>query len=107
MKDNHILIKHILESIEKVEQFIGNMAYEAFIKDQKTLSAVVRELTVIGEASANITEDFREAHPELSLYEPIGMRNRIVHEYWNIDEKTVWDTCKNNLPELKDKLSKI
>jgi uncharacterized protein with HEPN domain len=107
MKDNRILISHILDSIAKIEDYTKGMTYDVFITDQKTMSAVVRELTVIGEASAAITEEFREAHPDLPLYEAIGMRNRIVHEYWDIDAKTVWDTSKNDLPILKDKLSKI
>jgi uncharacterized protein with HEPN domain len=107
MKDNRILVSHILDSIAKIEDYTKGMTYDLFINDQKTISAVVRELTVIGEASGAITDEFREAHPDLPFYEAIGMRNRIVHEYWDIDEKTVWDTCQNDLPNLKDKLSKI
>lgn len=104
MKNDHILIKHILEAIEKAEQYIGDLTFEEFSQDDKTLSAVVQELTVIGEAAVHISEDFKADHPEVPLREAAGMRNRIVHAYWDIDEKTVWDTCKSDLPVLKEKL---
>lgn len=104
MKNDHILIKHILEAIEKAERYIGDLTFEEFGQDDKTLSAVVQELTVIGEAAVHISEDFKEGHPEIPLREAAGMRNRIVHAYWDIDEKTVWDTCKSDLPLLKQKL---
>lgn len=62
--DDNVYINHILESILKIEQFVKNYTYDSFINDIKTIDAVVRNFEIIGEASNNISNDFKESHPE-------------------------------------------
>ncbi len=107
MRDDIILIRHIIESAEKISRYIDGWTPAEFEKDDKTLDAVVRELTIIGEASANISDEWKEQHPKVPLGEATGMRNRIVHEYWAVDATVVWKTCVKDVPALKKTLEKI
>lgn len=107
MNSDTALIAHIKESTDRIQKFIAGFEYNSFRSDEKTVSAVVRELTVIGEAAANLSKEFREAHPDIPFYEMIGMRNRIVHGYWEIDEEVVWKTCHEDLPLLENLLSNL
>ena len=65
------------------------------------LDAVVRELEIIGEASNNLSEEFREQYSDILWRRMKDMRNFLIHEYFGGNTKVVWDTCKKNLPELK------
>lgn len=100
MKSDRILVQHLRESAAKVGRFIAGMDYDDFVADEKTISAVVRELTVIGEAAANLSSEFTERHSHIPFHEVIGMRNRIVHEYWAVDDETVWKTCTQDIPDF-------
>lgn len=101
MSNDQVRLEHILEAIEKIQRFIGNATFEQFTDDEMMISAVLREFTVIGEAARHISDDFRAAHPELPLFEARGMRNRMIHEYQDLDLDIVWKTYRDDLPPLK------
>ena len=107
MKDDFVYLKHILESIEKIGRFVEGLDFEEFGDDDLVLSATVRELEVIGEASNKLSADFREQHKEIPWDKIINMRNRLIHEYFGVDEKIVWDTCKEDIPDLKRALEEL
>ncbi|OGY33594.1 MAG: hypothetical protein A3I08_04215 [Candidatus Andersenbacteria bacterium RIFCSPLOWO2_02_FULL_46_11] len=107
MKDDRVYVQHVLESIGKVEKFIAGNSYEDFVADEKTVSAVLHELMIIGEAATCLSGQFREHNPQIPFNEVIGMRNRIVHEYLAVRLETVWQTCKEDLPILKKSLEEI
>jgi uncharacterized protein with HEPN domain len=107
MKSDRILLEHIVESSTRIQKFMAGMSFEEFKLDEKTISAVVRELTIIGEATAGLNEMFREKYPAIPFHKAIGMRNRIVHEYWAVDEDVVWKTCTEDIPQFKKALEKI
>ncbi|MCX6678591.1 MAG: DUF86 domain-containing protein, partial [Methanothrix sp.] len=69
--------------------------------------ACVKSLEIIGEASRNISDDLKKAHPEIPWRQMIGMRNKLVHHYFGVDWEIVNDAIKNELPEIKLKLAKI
>jgi len=101
MKSDKVYLRHILEAVEKIESYLAGISYEDFSKNSMAIDAVVRELEIIGEASNNLTERFREEHPDMFWAKMKAMRNFIIHEYFAVNTKIVWDTCKNNLPPLK------
>jgi len=107
MKDDTIYLRHILDAIEKIEEYLQGMDHGSLVKDQKTLDAVVRELEVIGEASKHFSETFRQSYPEIPYPDIVGMRNRLIHEYFNVDIKEVWRTCQSDLPPLKKNVKAI
>jgi len=106
-RDYRLFIKDILDAIEKIEEFVADMSYEEFVKDDKTKSAVIRKFEIIGEATKNVPDEIKEKHPTLPWKEMAGMRDRLIHGYFGIDTKLVWDTIHMRLPELKPKVKKI
>lgn len=107
MKDDSIYLEHILGAINAIESYLGNLDYETFKDNKMAVDAVVRELEIIGEASNNLSEKFKRDNPEMPHREAIDMRNFLAREYFGVNIKIVWKTCKNNLPELKKFIEKI
>lgn len=100
-------IGHIAEAIEKVERYVKGLTYEQFSKDEKTVDAVIRTLEIIGEASNNISKEFQNTHTEFPWSKIISMRNRLIHEYFGVNEEVVWGTCMDDLPLLKKQIEKL
>ena len=103
----HLLIDDMLDAISRIEQYTKNLSYKIFSDDQKTIDAVVRNLEIIGEAANRLPEDFKERHSEIEWYKIVGLRHRIVHEYFGIDIQIIWQILNSDLPELRKELSKI
>lgn len=78
-----------------------------FLNDDKTADAVIRNFEIIGEAANGLTEDFKDKHPQIEWHKIRGFRNRIVHDYIDIDYEIVWELRKTNIPILLDDVSKI
>ena len=102
-----MFLEDIIESIEKIEAYIGDMEYDAFIDDGKTVDAVVRNLEIIGEASKKLPDDLKDKISEVPWHRMTGLRNIIAHEYFGIDLKIIWKIVKENLPEVKPSLEKL
>ena len=107
MKDNLFYLSHIDEAIDHINSFIGDADYAAFSSNRMMVNAVIKELEIIGEAANNVDKAFRNNHPEILWRKMIDMRNFLIHEYFGIRKKLIWDTCKSDLPELKNILNKI
>lgn len=102
MKRNYRLYaEDIVSCIDSIFLFIGKMSYDDFIKDDKTSSAVVRKIEIIGEAAKNIPQNIRILEPDIPWKEISGMRDVIAHFYFGIDYKVVWEVCMKRLPDLK------
>lgn len=91
----------ILNEIERIFKFIGEMAYDEFIQDEKTIYAVTRSFEIIGEATKNIPEDIKNTYSQIPWSKISGMRNKLIHEYFGVDLETLWNTIENRLPEIK------
>jgi len=102
-----IRIHDILKSLEAIRVYTKDMSFEDFSADQKTIDAVVRNFIVIGEAAAHVPDDVCARYPEISWYEMRGMRNFVVHEYFGVSDRILWDTIQNNLPPLEAMLKKV
>ncbi|NYZ76905.1 DUF86 domain-containing protein [Candidatus Micrarchaeota archaeon] len=107
MRDYGIYLRDILDSIFEIEQFIGSMSFEEFESDDKTFSAVLRKLEIIGEATKRIPEDIKKKYPDVPWKEMAGMRDKLIHFYFGVDSRLVWRTVKERLPRLKESIDKI
>ena len=105
--DNRQRLRHILEAIGKIENYLQGFDENAFRQDEKTLSAVVWQLAVIGEAVANLTNELRDENPQIAWNKISGTRNHLIHGYFSIDFDIVWDTTRNDLPTLKKQIEEI
>ena len=106
-KDSTIFLKHIFESIVAIEKYVAGVSETDFLKDQKTQDSVIRRLEIIGEATTNISEEFKKKHPQVPWGKIIGTRNVLIHEYFGVEVELVWGILQSHLPELKKAIQKI
>ncbi len=106
-RDYRDYFQDILDSIRDIESFVGNITFNEFVLDKKTVNAVIRSLEVIGEAVKNIPESIRIEFPEIPWKKMAGMRDKMIHEYFGVDLEIVWETIKSNLPPLKPLIIKL
>lgn len=106
-RDIKLYLRDITDAIKNIETYTRNMDIDAFIKDRRTMDAVVRNLSVIGEAVRQIPKEVKKRHPDIPWSSIAGMRNKIIHEYFGIDEEILWKTIQENIPDLKKKIKKI
>ena len=106
-KDNKVFLRHILDSIGKVERYLQDFDFEKYRADDKTIDAVVRNVEIIGEASNNLTREFRSHTTNIEWRKIIATRNRIIHGYATVDLEIIWNITQNDLPKLKTEIEDI
>jgi uncharacterized protein with HEPN domain len=100
-------VQDILDAISEIQRFTRRMDYETFKEDDKSIRAVEMNFIIIGEAANQIPEDVEERYPKVPWSLMRAIRNRIVHVYFNVDERLMWDTIQNDLPPLIPELQKL
>lgn len=100
-------ISDVINAMDKALKFIDKMSYEEFVQDDKTIFAVVRAIEIIGEAVKNIPDDIKEKYPEIPWKGMAGMRDKVIHGYFGVDLKVVWETVKSRIPEIKPLFEKM
>ncbi|MFQ6071834.1 MAG: DUF86 domain-containing protein [Methanosarcinales archaeon] len=97
----------MLSSLQEIEDFTKDMDFETFIKDRKTVNAVIRSLEVMGEAVKRIPDEIRSRYSEIPWKYIAGMRDKLIHEYDGVDLEIVWEVIKKEAPPLKPLFEKI
>ena len=100
-------IQDILDAIAEIQQFTRGMDYETFKEGDKSIRAVEMNFIIIGEVSNQIPDEIEEKYTAIPWTLMRAMRNRIVHVYFKVDEKLMWDTIQNDLPPLIPELEKL
>jgi uncharacterized protein with HEPN domain len=100
-------IEDIILAMDDAQKFVRNMDFDAFVKDRKTVYAVIRALEIIGEAVKNIPAPIRNRYPQIPWREMAGMRDKAIHEYFGVDLKRVWSTVTVDMPNLKPLFERI
>jgi uncharacterized protein with HEPN domain len=103
-RSSPLLVEDIWDAVEKVERYVSGMDHDAFVGDEKTIDSVVRNLEIIGEAANRLPQNFRMQFPEIKWAQIIGLRHRVVHDYFNIDVEIVWQIIQNDLPVFKSRI---
>ena len=108
MKRNYLLfLEDISKRIEKIGSFIDGMSYDDFLKDDKTVSACIREIEVIGEATKQIPKEITDKFEELPWSLMAKMRDKLIHWYFEVDEEIIWNVAVDKLPPIKKQIDKI
>jgi uncharacterized protein with HEPN domain len=106
-KNPKIFILHISDNIKIIEKFTKGMKLEDFLSDEKTNYAVIRALEIIGEAVKNIPKDFKDEHKDIKWKDIAGTRDKLIHDYFGVNNKIAFRIVKDDIPELKEKIEKI
>jgi len=106
-RNDSVYLLDVLDAIHQIETYLKDVIFDGFTKDRLIQDGVVHQLEIIGEASRNLSQSFRDQHPEIPWQDIIGMRNRIAHVYFAVDLRTVWDTAKSDLPDLRQWLEGV
>ena len=100
-------LSDMLTEIEVVEETIAGLSYEEFSVDRQALRAVLYSLAVIGEAVGSVIDDLEKAEPTLPWHQIRGMRNAVIHEYFQVELEIVWQTTQLDIPVLRDALRHV
>ena len=96
-----VYLGDILQAFRNAQRFVGRMSYEKFITDRKTISAVLRELEIAGEATKQLPASVRRKYPKIPWSDMAGMRDKLIHFYFGVDMEIVWETVKVRIPQLE------
>lgn len=99
-RDESLYLADIQESCEKVLRFTKGMTRKDFVHDDLHFDAVLRNLEIIGEAVKNISEETRQKYPNVKWRKIAGFRDIVAHEYFGVNDETVWDIVQHEVPAL-------
>ncbi|MBR6133017.1 MAG: DUF86 domain-containing protein [Bacteroidales bacterium] len=91
--------------MERVRRYTQGKTYEDLVADDMMYYAVVKNIEIIGEAANMVTSDFQDAHPDTPWKKIKGMRNYIIHEYFQVDDIVVWEVATKDLPALQEQVT--
>jgi len=107
MQHDREYLLDMLEAAKIINDYIGVKEKDEFLQDNFCQDAVIRRLAIIGEAANRISEQTRTRVSEIPWVEIIGMRNRLIHQYDDLDINIVWETINKDIPILITELEKI
>jgi len=107
MKLNKVYVRHIIDEITFLLEFTKDLNYDSFLESELYTRAFSRSFEIIGEAVKNLSEEFREQYSEIEWKKMAGIRDKIIHHYFNVDYDIIWDAIKNKLPSIKNEIEKI
>jgi uncharacterized protein with HEPN domain len=97
----------IEDAVSRILEYTAGMNWDEFLRDYKTQDAVVRNLEVIGEAAKNISDEFRDLHPNIPWRDMAGTRDRLTHRYFGINQEIVWQIVEHDLTGLKGQIEQV
>ena len=107
MKSDAVYLQHILEAIQQIALYTSEVSYEQFLQKRLVQDGVVRQLEIIGEASRNLSPEFRNSQPQIPWQQIIGLRNRVIHAYFEVNLTIIWEVVQNDLPTLREQLEPL
>ncbi len=107
IRDDAVYLAHILDALRQIVEYTRGMDYERFRATRMVQDAVIRQFEVVGEATKNLSADFRECHETIPWKDLAGFRDKLIHQYFGVDLATVWRSVADDVPLLIDSLAGI
>lgn len=102
-----VYLVHMLDAITAIEAFIAGTSEQAFMADDLVQSAVIRKFEIIGEAAKRISPTAKQSSLDIAWKQAAGMRDVLIHDYFGVDARGVWNTAQDHLPRLKHQLEQL
>ena len=106
-RDYNTYLQDIIDAIQKIEKYTKNLSFENFLIDELIQDGVLKNLIIIGEAVKNIPEDIKIINSEIEWKKIAGLRDILIHSYFKINLRIIWDIINNKIPKLKIQLLKL
>lgn len=106
-KSDLIYIYHIRDSINKILEYTLGTDVNSFSLNSMMQDAIIRQIEIIGEASSKLSKTFRDSNSQIPWKNIIGMRNKLIHDYFGVDVMAIWETVVNDIPSLKKNIEEI
>jgi uncharacterized protein with HEPN domain len=107
IQDDKTRIRHMLDAAKKAIAFVNNRNFQDLENDEILALALVKLIEIVGEAASRVSKEYQTSHPKIPWSAMIGMRNRLVHAYFDINLKILWQTTQEDLPSLIKELNKL
>lgn len=107
MRDDTVYIAHILDALRQIVEYSNGLDYETFRTTRMVHDAVIRQFEIIGEATKNLSEDFRALNPAIPWKDLAGFRDKLIHQYFGVDLSLVWRSVVVDVPVLCEELERI
>ncbi|MFH1672325.1 MAG: DUF86 domain-containing protein [Pseudomonadota bacterium] len=106
-KDDVVRLRHMLDAAKEAVSFVQNKTRSSLDTDRQLVLSLVKSIEIVGEAAAHVSEKCVRDFPQIPWRNIIGMRNRLIHGYFDIDLAVVWKTVIEDLPPLIAELEEI
>jgi uncharacterized protein with HEPN domain len=107
MKKDRVYLRHILDAISDIENFMRGVSQDDFFENREKQYATLRALEIIGEATKNLSDELKTENPSVDWKNIAGMRDKLIHAYFGVNLPLVWETVKKDLPQLKLQAQKM
>lgn len=106
MRRDDLYLKDIILAADAIAGFLGSRQAADFVDDDLLRSAVLQKLTIIGEAAARLSDEFKQKNTTVPWRDVVAFRNIAVHRYFSIDWQIVWNTATVDVPSLRGEILK-
>ncbi len=107
MKEDEIYLQHILQAVERIEEYTTDFSSDDFFSNHLVQDAVIRQFEIIGEATKRLSVGITENYVQIEWKDVAGMRDKLIHHYMGVDIEVLWDTIQQDIPILKEEVKKI
>jgi uncharacterized protein with HEPN domain len=104
MSADETFVRHMIDAIDEIQKILDSLSYEELVNDSIKMHAIARLFEILGEAAGKLSREYQDAHSAIPFPDIIGMRNKLIHRYFEVDLSVLWKAYEEELPMLKKEL---